>query len=234
MMIISILLLLTGNMSFARIPPAIQTVSKCQSFVSAVFDKYGLPQPETGVFPVHGDFDLENYNQGKPEFMVMTTPREINKRAPDLAKNTFKQRDHHLKFEGKVLEDGSYGLTVWEIAPKFQQQKIAKHEEVLYKILDIRPIVHTFHFSEECEFKEYLVARSAGINKDGFHVSANSQCEFKEPIKKRGEALAAHILQASGYNYNFLLNEDYIILEYPHYYRGLCDLARDNNEVIVL
>ena len=48
MITISILLLLAGNASFARILPAVQTVSKYQSFVFAVFDRYGLPQLKTG------------------------------------------------------------------------------------------------------------------------------------------------------------------------------------------
>ena len=230
--VITLVLFFTGSISFAQ---ETQTVSKCQSFISSVFGKYNLPLPEGNALPLYVDSNLEKYNQEKPEFMVVTWPIEIKKQAPYIIKDTLivKNKDQ-LKIEGKILEDGSYALVVSEIDSR---SKPVPNIKVFYNYLDVpMPLIHTFHFSENCEFNSYHVRQQAGFNMrdKGFYVSANMQCEFNEPGTS-GEDLTAHIIPARGLNYKKLISgtKDYMILKYPGYYRGLCALAK-NNETTAL
>lgn len=232
MRIIGMLLLLTGNISFGLEQP----VSQCQSFVARVFDRYGLPLPGTEGFPSYKDFNLVNYDQEKPEFEIMTIPVEIKRQPLYFLEGTFivEQKDH-LKFEGKNLDDGSYELVVSEIDPRSQQ---SRYMQSLLSIRTIRtPLVHNFHFSEDCEFNEYRAHQLdvSALKGNGFLVSANAQCEFDEP--KKGEDLTARILVSLGPTLMQIIvkpvQDNYVILEYPHYYRGLCALAK-NNELTAL
>ena len=219
------ILLLIGNTSFAQESP--NTHSQCQAFVASVFRSYDLPLPETAGFPVLGDFDLENYDQEKPEFTIVTTPIEIQ-RQQFPKKQFIIQKKNHLQFEGKVLEDGSYTLVVSEIDPEVITREQNPYMQSFYHITKMEtPLVHAFHFSKDCEFNSYNVRKPPGLERKGWFVSADSQCEFGEPRKKQG--LTAHILLPHVLSYRLLTPSNYMILKYPNYYRGLCALAEKTN-----
>ena len=146
----------------------------------------------------------------------------------------------HLKFEGKILNDGSYVSIVTEVLP------VVPAEEGKYRNTLTMPLVHTFHFSENCDFNEYQVKQQAIYFKEtGFFVSANSQCLFDESRKSPGDGLTAYILEKNKEEEASLVTRfgdaildivpaNYMILTNPVYYRELCYLAQKNNEVIAL
>ena len=224
MFIIGILLLI-GNTSFAQ--ESQSTYSQCQAFVSSVFRQYNLPLPETDEFPAFEDFDLENYDQEKPEFTIVTTPIEIQRQQFPKKQFIIPKKDH-LQFEGKILEDGSYTLVVSEIDPEVITLEQNPYKQTVRSILDKKtPFVHVFLFSKDCEFSSYHIRKRPGLERKGWFVSADSQCEFDEPRKKQG--LTAHILLPHVLGYKLLTPSNYMILKYPNYYRGLCALAEKTN-----
>ena len=125
----------------------------------------------------------EKFNQEKPEFIITTQPMEIQKQPLyQQMQGTYiiKPKDH-LKFEEKVLEDGSSIFTISEIDPAYQvlhQNPYMKNFNNFLKIE--QPLVHTFRFSKDCDFDTYLIHKFPSLDKKGFFVSANSQCEFDE------------------------------------------------------
>ena len=237
-MILIGILLFIGNMSVAQESQSSPVNSKCQAFVSSIFEHYGLPLPGTNEFPVHGDFDLENYDQEKPEFTIMTTPIEIQKQdfsmrtLEIMSQESIYKSEDHLKFEGKVLADGSYAFAVSEINPQAQTSEENPYMQTIFSIPDMEtPLAHVFRFSKDCEFLSYHIHKEPTMKRTGFRVSTNSQCIFDEPVP--GEGLTAHELIATG-NYNYmLLNPErrYAILYYPDYYRGICTLAKNTNSI---
>lgn len=219
-----LLFLLVGNTSFAQENQS--THSQCQTFVSSIFSKYGLPHPETNEFPTLGGFDLENYRQEKPEFTIMTTSIEIQKQSPSLFIQLppIVKSEYHLQFKGKILKNGSYAFAVLEIDPSSLDREQNPYMQTLYSIANINtPLVHVFHFSKDCEFSTYHIRRQPGFNKKGFFVSANSQCVFDEPAG--GQGLTAYILHGAVAEQNLLSTKEYMSLKHPNYYRGLCALA---------
>ena len=69
-----------------------------------------------------------------------------------------------------------------------------------------------------------------------FYVSADSHCNFNEPNPRDENILTAYILvPITGkklYDKTNILHAlgDYVFLPYPHYYRGLCALAKKMND----
>ena len=235
MFIIGILLLI-GNTSFAQ--ESQSTYSQCQAFVSSVFRNYNLPLPGTDGFPVLGDFNLENYDQEKPEFTILTTPIEIQKQQLYLRKLRFITPKDHLRFEGKILPDGSYTLVVSEIDPEVITREQNPYKQTVRSMLDKQtPFVHAFHFSKDCEFSSYHIRKHPRFYREGFFISTNSQCVFDEPEgvnePEEEEGLAVHMLlsHAPLPQNNSIRNRpsNYVILKYQNYYRGLCALAQKTN-----
>lgn len=228
--IITLTLLLAGNTVSALDVQNAHIISKCQGFIYTMFNEYGLPLPGMGAFPVHGDFKLEKFNQEKPEFTITTRPMEIKKQP--LYQQMKSDRyiitpKNHLKFEADILEDGNYTIKISEINPAYQT--IQHMNSSLIDALKIEtPLVHTFHFSNNCDFITYDIGKQAGADQKGFYVSANSQCEFDEPHKTESE-LTAHILYPNSNNPTFLRRgsaSDYMFLRHPNYYRELCAVAK--------
>lgn len=237
--IIALVLLFTGNMSVATTgvvlnPQTGHPFSRCQNVVYNMFHEYGLPFPGIGILPlgIYGSFNLQNLNSEKPEFTITTEPIEINKRSQyqelTNSRRTIILKDH-LRFEGKVLNDGSYVLIISEIHPLYQ--KLGQHNFFIKDFSNTLrvepPIVHTFHFSNNCEFNTYSIGKQAGVNTKGFYVAANSQCEFDEPHKVEF-GLTAHILYPTSQSQPFRIIKisEYTILDYPNYYKNLCAIAK--------
>lgn len=231
------LIVLTTNTSFAA--------SKCQDFVKAIFNQYGLSLPGTSNFPAHGNFNLENFDQFMPEFTITTTPRKVSKESSKYKKAKLITRKDHLFFSGKVIEDGTYQFIVAEIRP---EPKRGLGENNIDMIFDKpQPITHRFMFSKDCKFKGYAVNMlppALSIKKAGFEVSADNACKFDDPAPQPGK-LNAHkvggrktFITTSKLNLSkggllkkeTKMTEDYISLMYPDYYRKLCALAKESTK----
>ena len=139
-------LLLFGNIGFSlEEPQGLDTTSRYQSLVSRVFKYYNLPLPGTENFPTYGEFNLSGFNNEKPEFSVMTTPMIIKpKSLAWRVLGKYLPGEYHLRFEGKILDDGGYQLEVQET--KFSNRNI-----------QFPPAIHRFHFSSDDSFQGYHV-----------------------------------------------------------------------------
>lgn len=229
MRVLGILLLLTGNMSFAQQTP---DASKCQSFVSNVLERYGLLSPD-----IERASAPEFLHQVRPEFILETPPIEVNKQAP------YKAKPYALQFMGGVVKSGNYRLSITEVEIK---SRISSASSRVIEVIPLVHRVHDFYFSADCEFEAYFLGQPPSKSQDGFLVRANSQCEFDEPHKEEGsltadvvpfmdeteldETDAAILLLVDETSHFGGLDQstnDYVSVDYPYYYRELCALAQN-------
>ena len=222
-MILIGMLLFIGNMSVAQESQSSPVNSKCQAFVSSIFEYYGLPLPGTNGFPVYGHFNLENYDQEKPEFTIMTTPIEIQKQTSGLQRSPYKAQER-LEFEGKVLESGIYEFTISEIKYPLRHRHIYNE----------KPVTYTFNFSKDCKFSSYVILKKPTMNSTGFHVDTNAQCEFYAPKRDVLVLTAYELATTASLDYPYEINDPnkhYVVLPYTTYYIELCTLAKNTNNI---
>lgn len=161
------------------------------------------------------------------------------------------QERRHLHFQGSVLKDG-YIFTIAEIKP--EPERFSHNiNSMLYRE---RPLVHTFNFSRDCAFRGYGFGQRPPLlkkNATGFLLTADESCRFDGPGSLRENSPSGHSLRAHKIGGDRIINyhktreylvdgtgtlilstktkrdiNDYsVVVEHPHYYRGLCALARD-------
>ena len=223
-------LLFNGHIGFSL---ENHTDSKCQQFVSDVFEQYDL-----GLFIALSPFIKED----KPNFLMRIEPIQIPQKKHDkLAKiinlynslTALSSREKvALVFQGKTLKDKGYEFTIGETSSDSNPNR---YDYYMHGQTPPPLLTHTFHFSSDCKFKKYHIEEKPtsltiyDYKNSGFHVSADSQCKFNEPNPQGNSILTAHFNMPANYN---TLDEDsdHVILKYPGYYKDLCALAKKAND----
>ena len=168
--------------------------SKCQEFVAGLFKRYDLPLPGTKSFPFLGNFNLEKFDQSKPEFTIGTQPIETRRSMEyfdnELTLQKYPQK-YSLVFSGRVNQDGTFLFTLSEELAERPfiddfGEKGDKSKKIFKKnIKRDSKFYHKFTFSKDCKFEGYTVEQTSSlISRYGFRVSADKGCKFDEPPKK--------------------------------------------------